>query len=75
MRLYFIRHGESEANIANVFSNRPPGHALTAAGREQARGAGRAPAPEGLTAIYSSPLLRATQTADILAQSLGLPSP
>lgn len=37
MRLLFARHGESEANVDRVFSNRGWGHPLTPAGREQAR--------------------------------------
>jgi len=72
VRLYFIRHGESEANTAGVFSNRPPGHALTAAGRDQAQTLAGRLQNEGLTGVYSSPLLRATQTAAILAETLKL---
>ena len=73
MRLYFARHGESEANTTGVFSNRPPGHALTAAGREQAQGLADRLRAEGIAQIYSSPLLRAQQTAEILAATVGAP--
>lgn len=72
MRFYFVRHGESEANIANLFSNRPPGLPLTAAGEAQAQALATRLAGEGLTGIYSSPLLRAQQTASALAAPLGL---
>lgn len=72
MRLYFIRHGESEANIANVFSNRPPGHPLTANGRAQAQRLAARLAGEHLTAVYSSPLQRAVETATTLAAPHGL---
>ena len=35
MLVYFVRHGESEANVLNVFSNRGTKHPLTSRGREQ----------------------------------------
>ena len=35
MRFYFVRHGESEANLLHEFSNRGLKHPLTARGREQ----------------------------------------
>ncbi len=35
MQLYFVRHGESEANLTHMFSNRDAPHALTAHGRAQ----------------------------------------
>src|SRR5438309_10652152 len=34
-RLYFVRHGESEANRLKVFSNRDVAHGLTETGRAQ----------------------------------------
>lgn len=37
MRLHFARHGESVANVLNVFSNGSLDHPLTAAGEAQAR--------------------------------------
>ena len=36
MRAYFVRHGESEANILEVISNRGSVHGLTEKGRRQA---------------------------------------
>ncbi|MBK9055673.1 MAG: histidine phosphatase family protein [Chloroflexi bacterium] len=36
MRFYFVRHGESEANILHEMSNRGWKHGLTEKGREQA---------------------------------------
>ncbi len=32
MRIFFVRHGESEANILNEFSNRGLKHSLTPEG-------------------------------------------
>src|SRR6476646_8171101 len=36
MKLYFVRHGESEANLLREISNRGTRHGLTAKGRAQA---------------------------------------
>ena len=36
MRLYFVRHGESEANLLQEFSNRGLKHGLTPTGVRQA---------------------------------------
>jgi broad specificity phosphatase PhoE len=76
LRLYFVRHGESEANLLNIFSNRGYKHPLTTRGREQVAlladnlmGAQDVP----FLAIYSSPLLRAVQSAQILSRRMGIP--
>lgn len=73
MKLYFVRHGESEANVTREFSNHnPPKHPLTAKGRAQVEALAERLAGLPLTAIYASPLLRAQQTAEILAAPHGL---
>lgn len=72
MRLYFARHGESEANVLGIISNRGSVHGLTAKGREQARALAERLSGAGVTRIYSSPLLRATETAGILSAALGI---
>ena len=73
MKLYFVRHGESEANTLRVISNRGPKHALTEKGQQQAMAL--AQTLKGITVhkIFSSPVLRAVQTAEILAAELGMP--
>jgi 2,3-bisphosphoglycerate-dependent phosphoglycerate mutase len=73
MRIYFARHGESEANLLHVFSNRGVKHGLTARGREQAEALAARLAGVAFAATYASPLLRATETADILRARLGVP--
>lgn len=73
MRLYFVRHGESEANVARVFSNRGFQHPLTARGLAQARALAAHLADHHIARIYASPLQRAVQTADVLADALGVP--
>jgi probable phosphoglycerate mutase len=72
MRLYFIRHGQSVANVRRVISNRDEPFPLTDLGREQAGRAAEALAGEGVTQIFSSPLQRARETAEILSARLGV---
>lgn len=73
MHFYFIRHGESAANRLHVISNRGQKHGLTVKGREQVATLAAQLAPSYITQLFTSPLLRASQTADILADALGLP--
>ena len=73
MRLYFVRHGESQANILHVISNRGMVHGLTEKGRQQATALAAELRDANIKQIYSSPLLRALQTAEILSQALGAP--
>lgn len=73
MRLYFVRHGESTANVLRTFSNSGWTHPLTEKGIEQAQAASRALAGVLVDRVYSSPVMRAVQTAEILAESLRAP--
>ena len=70
MKLYFVRHGESEANTRHVISNRESPFGLTDLGRQQANSLADRLKDIPITAIFSSPVLRARETADILSQSL-----
>lgn len=73
MLLYFVRHGESLANVANQFSNQNHEiHPLTAKGREQAQALAEKLRDVKFDAIYASPLLRARETAEILNAPHGL---
>jgi broad specificity phosphatase PhoE len=72
MKLYFARHGESEANIQQVFWNQPEGYGLTDKGREQAATLADNLAGIAFSALYCSPVLRAVQTAQIVGRRLGL---
>ena len=73
MRLYFARHGQSEANVLRVISNRGGVHPLTELGRQQAAELAQSVTSIPITKIYSSPLLRARQTAEIVAAALHVP--
>jgi broad specificity phosphatase PhoE len=73
MRLYFMRHGESTANLLREFSNSGKKHPLTETGIEQARDAACGLRGLAIDQIYSSPVLRAVQTAKILTDELQAP--
>lgn len=73
LRFYFVRHGESIANLLHEFSNRGTKHGLTEKGIKQAIALAQRLEGVSLARIYSSPLLRATQTAAILSAELGVP--
>ena len=73
MKLYFVRHGESEANIQHVISNYGSPFGLTERGRQQVQALAGRLKDLPITTMYSSPVLRAMDTADILYGSLDLP--
>ena len=73
MKLYFVRHGESEANVLTMFSNRDLEHELTERGRAQAASLAQKLAGHQVTRLFTSPIRRAAQTAEILAATLGVP--
>ncbi|HZH90134.1 MAG TPA: histidine phosphatase family protein [Pyrinomonadaceae bacterium] len=69
--ILLIRHGQSEGNAARRFG----GHTatpLSALGRRQAEATAHALGGESVTAIYSSDLPRAVETAAPLARALDL---
>jgi probable phosphoglycerate mutase len=68
-RLLLVRHGQSEWNAAGRWQGQadPP---LTDLGRAQARAAARAIG--GVDAVFASDLRRAFETADVIAESLGV---
>jgi broad specificity phosphatase PhoE len=72
MKIYFARHGESEANVGQVFWNGIEGYGLTERGRGQAEQLADRLAGVRFVALYCSPILRAVQTAQIVGARLGL---
>jgi broad specificity phosphatase PhoE len=71
-RLFVVRHGETERSAGHIYSGQAD-VPLTDAGRQQARLAGERLAGVGVDAIWSSPLCRATDTADAIAEVTGAP--
>ena len=74
MTLYLVRHGQTEENLQHILQGHMPG-TLTAKGREQMRQAARQLAGSGVgyRCIVSSDLRRAMDSAEIIAEELGLP--
>ena len=72
--VYFTRHGETVWNVENKICG-VTDIALTDRGREQARALGRrlAAGEEGITRILCSPLVRARETAELIAAETGWP--
>lgn len=71
--VHFVRHGENLANLTREFSHRVVDYPLTERGVAQAQATARYFRDKDITAVYSSPLLRAQQTAGIIGAALGLP--
>lgn len=71
--IYFVRHGESQANAKHLFVGADSPSPLTVKGKEQARLAGEHLKAKGLAIdhIVASPLKRAKDTAVIIAQTIG----
>jgi probable phosphoglycerate mutase len=70
--LYLVRHGEAESNASLRFGGWSPAP-LTDKGRRQAEAVARALQGRGPTAIISSDLVRARETAEPIAAATGLP--
>lgn len=73
-RIYFVRHGESKANVDGKFAGQKENSELTKKGREQARLAAKDLKDKGIEIhrIISSPLVRAHETAKIILSETGL---
>lgn len=71
-RLYLIRHGQSAGNAEGRFGGHGP-TPLSDLGVQQAEATAKQLAKEGVTAIYSSDLHRAVQTAEPLSRLAGIP--
>jgi broad specificity phosphatase PhoE len=69
--IFLVRHGQSEGNAEGRFGGHSPSP-LSKLGHQQAESVAKALAKEKITAIYSSDLLRAVQTAEPLAKKLNI---
>ncbi len=70
--LLLIRHGENDYLKKNRLPGHRPGIHLNERGRQQAAELARSLSQLPIKAIYASPLERAVETAEPLAQALGL---
>jgi broad specificity phosphatase PhoE len=73
--LDFVRHGQSTDDLNGILGTLPPGAPLTELGEQQADAIAQAiqeEFPNGIAGIYASELIRTQQTAEPLAQALGM---
>jgi broad specificity phosphatase PhoE len=70
-RIYLARHGQTAYNAEGRFQGQGP-VPLNASGRAQARALAEQAVPYEFAVLWCSPLLRARETADIVAQRIGL---
>lgn len=75
MSILFVRHGESEANRDHRLTSDRQNPALTEKGWDDAKAFAQYWRGQPLTAVYSSPLLRARQTAQAFLDTLDLEVP
>jgi len=71
-KLFLVRHGQSAGNAEGRFGGHSP-TPLSDLGLRQADSAAKALQKEGITAIFSSDLLRAVQTAEPLSRLIDVP--
>ncbi len=76
-RYFAMRHGESVNNVSEISSTVLAGvqkdHHLTEVGRAAAKKSAELLKDKNITRIVSSPFVRTTETAQIVAEVLGLP--
>src|SRR6476646_8602201 len=75
MLIHFVRHGESVSNAAPGAMALPgdQGDRVTDRGFEQARRVAESLAELGASRVLTSPLRRARETAEVIAERLELP--
>ena len=72
-RLLLVRHGENKANLTKEFSHRGVDYPLTPKGRLQAEQTAEHLERFAVSRVYTSPLLRAEETAEIIAAAVNAP--
>ena len=70
--IIFLRHAQAENNTKRILAGRTEGIHLTKTGIEQAEQIAKYLKPLNISAIYSSPIERASHTAEILAKNHSL---
>ncbi len=68
MKIYLVRHGQTDYNLRNLLQGSTD-NPLNETGRQQARHLARVLADVPFEVIYSSPLKRALETAEIIRES------
>ena len=70
--IIFLRHAQAKNNVERILAGRTEGFPLTQSGIQQAEKIAKFLKPLEISAIYSSPIERAINTAKIAAKSLNL---
>ena len=70
--IIFLRHGQAENNTKKILAGRSPGVNLTTTGIQQAEETGKMLESLNISKIYSSPIDRALQTAEIVGKHCDL---
>jgi probable phosphoglycerate mutase len=70
--LYFCRHGQSKLNVLEIYAGQTD-TPLTDTGRAQAKQAGKQATTLSLDLLVASPLIRAFETAQIIATEMQYP--
>jgi isoleucyl-tRNA synthetase len=73
-KYFMMRHGEAEHNVNNIMSSSADDpYRLTEKGRQQVKDAIGKLKKERIDYIFTSPLIRAKETAEMIAEALGIP--
>lgn len=72
-KLILIRHGESEANTQGIYQGQTYDTNLTALGKKQAQAAAEKVQQLPVARVFTSPLKRTFQTAQIIAREIRVP--
>ncbi len=64
--IYFVRHGQTDANVAQLFAGSGTDATLTEQGEEQALATGKALSEVSFSDVYASELTRTQKTAELV---------
>ena len=70
--IIFLRHGQAKNNTERILAGRTPGVPLTEEGVEQSEKAAKFLEEMNISAIYSSPIERAKNTAEIVGKHISI---
>ena len=72
MNIFLVRHGQTTGDVKNRYGGDYDDH-LTELGKQQSAGVAKKLASTGIEIIYSSPKIRAQETAQIIKEALPKP--
>ncbi len=73
MKIFMVRHGQTDSNVAKVIMGQRVDESLNGVGRQQAEELAESMKDMQFDVIFSSPLKRAAETAGILAKNRTAP--